>query len=654
MNLPHSSDEKRAEQELALRAGIEAAQEQLKMAVQAAGMGVWRVDIATNKHTTIQGSGPISGLDPAIYPTTIEAFFALVHPDDRDAVNQSVQRSFTTGNYKAEFRIVLPDGTVRWVSARGQCLRDPSGKPLVLTGVDLDITERKRAEEALQHEQIFTRAILDSVPGLLYVYDAGGRLVRWNKQHEEITGYTAPELARMNIFDWFQGDETSTEKIQAAVRKVFQDGFADVEAHLQTRHGRKFFYFTGVRLDLDGKSYLAGIGIDISARQRLEEQFRQAQKMEAIGQLAGGVAHDFNNLLTVVQGNASLLLDARHLSESEVGLIRQITGAAERGAGLTRQLLLFGRKQMLQPFSVSLNDVVSNMMKMLQRILGEDITLDSFFGADLPAVRVDLSMIEQIILNLAVNARDAMPRGGSLQIATSTQTIDEQKVVSDADLAPGTYVCLEVSDSGCGIAPEHRRHIFEPFFTTKAVGKGTGLGLATVYSIVKQHRGAIEVQTEVDKGTTFRIYLPADPAAAAAPKSSSPELQLPKGNETILVVEDEQPVRLLVSNQLQRIGYTVLGAPTGPAALEIWKENKDRIHLLLTDMIMPGGMTGRELAERLRTEKPLLKVIYTSGYSTEVLDKAASLIEGFNFLQKPYQSAKLAHAVRDCLDEAQA
>jgi PAS domain S-box-containing protein len=653
MNLPDSPDEKRVEQELALRAGIEAAEEQLKMAVQAAGMGVWRVDIAANKHTTIQGSGPVSGLSADIYPHTVEQIFALIHPDDRESVNQSIQRAFETGQYKAEFRIVRPDTTVRWVSARGRCLRDPSGKPLVLTGVDVDVTERKRAEEALVREQIFTRAIFDSVPGLLYVYEENGRLVRWNKQHEEVTGYTAAELARMHLLDWFRGDEASTAQIKAAVHKVFSDGFGDAEAQLQTKHGPKYFYFTGVRLDIDGKTYLAGIGIDISARQRLEEQFRQAQKMEAIGQLAGGVAHDFNNLLTVVQGNASLLLDTKHFSESDIGLIRQITGAAERGAGLTRQLLLFGRKQMLQPFSVNLNAVVGNMAKMLHRILGEDITLESDFDPDLPAIRVDVSMIEQIILNLAVNARDAMPRGGSLRVATSAQTIGpgELKALSDSDIAPGTYVCLEVSDSGCGIAPEHRQHIFEPFFTTKAVGKGTGLGLATVYSIVKQHRGAIEVNSELERGTAFRIYLPAEAIKAPELKNDPADPRFPKGSETILVVEDEQPVRLLVSNQLQRFGYTVFGAANGPAALEIWNEHKDKIHLLLTDMVMPGGMTGRELAEKLRIEKPLLKVIYTSGYSTEILGKATTLVEGFNFLQKPYQSAKLAHAVRNCLDE---
>jgi two-component system, cell cycle sensor histidine kinase and response regulator CckA len=288
--------------------------------------------------------------------------------------------------------------------------------------------------------------------------------------------------------------------------------------------------------------------------------------------------------------------------------------------------------------------------KMLKRILGEDIVLQSRFAPDLPAIRVDVNMIEQILLNLAVNARDAMPHGGELTITSSVETVGQgPERLSGA--APGTYVCLDVRDTGCGIAPEHLPHIFEPFFTTKAVGKGTGLGLATVYAIVKQHQGWIEVKSEVGQGTAFRIYLPPAGTAPVGQKTAAAGAKLPTGTETILVVEDETSVRLLVTNQLQRWGYTVLNAATGVAALEVWKEHQAAIDLLLTDIIMPGGMTGRELAEKLRSEKPSLKVIYTSGYSTEILGKALTLTDGINFLQKPYQSAKLAHAVRKCMDE---
>ena len=291
------------------------------------------------------------------------------------------------------------------------------------------------------------------------------------------------------------------------------------------------------------------------------------------------------------------------------------------------------------------------MTRMLQRILGEDVALQSDFAPNLPAIRGDAGMLEQIILNLAVNARDAMPRGGRLRITSSVEAIGEERAQQKPDAVPGTYVCLDVRDTGSGIAPEHLSHIFEPFFTTKQVGKGTGLGLATVYGIVKQHGGWIDVESEPAKGSAFRIYFPVAGDSSSEPKTAPADLELPTGVETILVVEDESAVRLLVSNLLQRCGYTVLTAASGVAALDIWKEHKDQVQLLLTDMIMPGGMTGRELAENLRAENPLLKVIYTSGYSTDILEKASTLVDGFNFLQKPYQSQKLAQTVRACLDE---
>ena len=372
--------------------------------------------------------------------------------------------------------------------------------------------------------------------------------------------------------------------------------------------------------------------------------------MESVGQLAGGVAHDFNNILTVIQGNASLLLEAKNLSEADADQAKQIINAAERAAGLTRQLLLFGRKQAMQPAHLNLNQVVGNMTKMLQRILGEDIALRSDYSPVLPLVFADAGMIEQVLLNLAVNARDAMSVGGQLVIATASKTIGQECTQQNPAAAPGQYVCLSVSDTGCGIAPGNLSQIFEPFFTTKEIGKGTGLGLATVYAIVKQHRGWIEVDSQVGKGTTFCIHLPVAREISAKQNTTAVIPELPRGNEVILVVEDEQAVRLLVGNLLQRCGYAVLSAVSGIDALNLWKQRKDGIQLLLTDMVLPDGMMGRELAEKLKGEKPQLKVIYTSGYSASVVGKGPSLVEGVNFLQKPYHPQNLAQTVRDCLD----
>ncbi|HKW30637.1 MAG TPA: PAS domain S-box protein, partial [Verrucomicrobiae bacterium] len=384
-------------------------------------------------------------------------------------------------------------------------------------------------------------------------------------------------------------------------------------------------------------------------RKHLEDQLRQSQKMEAVGQLAGGVAHDFNNILTVIQGNASLLLDPQLDPAERSGCSRQIVQAAERAASLTRQLLIFSRKQVMRPANVDLNEVVANLTKMLRRILGEDIVLQTNYAPDLALIHADAGMIEQVLMNLLVNARDAMPTGGQLSIGTSKEKFTKAQVEKNPEAVAGTHVRLTVRDTGCGIPGENLPRIFEPFFTTKAVGKGTGLGLATVYSIIQQHRGWITASSEVNNGSTFNIYFPAADGGRAGKEPAPAAVKLPHGTGTILVVEDELAVRVLVSNLLQRCGYTVLAAESGVAALKVWQEHQDRIQLLLTDIIMPDGMNGYELAQQLQAARPGLKVVYTSGYSGEVVGKSLSLVDGANFLQKPYLPQKLLQILQDHL-----
>jgi len=357
--------------------------------------------------------------------------------------------------------------------------------------------------------------------------------------------------------------------------------------------------------------------------------------MEAIGQLAGGVAHDFNNILTVIQGHASLLIAGGSLAGTSARSAQQIGQAAERAAGLPR---------------LDMNEVVSNMTKMLGRLLGEDIALQLNYFPRPALVRADAGMMEQVLLNLAVNSRDAMPKGGLLAIKISTVELVSGHGISHSEGHPGRFVCLSVIDTGCGIAPENLRRIFEPFFTTKEIGKGTGLGLATVYGIVKQHQGWIEVASELGKGAAFTVFLPlsGDPADVSA--EPAPENAVRGGKETILVVEDEAPVRELVCNLLAKYGYQILQADSGPKALEIWQDSRDRIDLLLTDLVMPDRINGRELAEKLLAERPNLKVIFTSGYSADVVGKDFALRDGLHYLQKPYHPQKLALTVRDCLD----
>ncbi|MDB6125192.1 MAG: multi-sensor hybrid histidine kinase [Pedosphaera sp.] len=403
---------------------------------------------------------------------------------------------------------------------------------------------------------------------------------------------------------------------------------------------------------------IAAIGVvhcyaaDITDRQNLEAQLRQSQKMESVGQLAGGIAHDFNNILTVIQGHGSLLTLSPNLPEEAIESAQQIALAAERAANLTRQLLTFSRRQIIQPKELDLNEVVSNMTKMLRRLLGEDITLQVKYGSSLPFVHADPGMMEQILLNLSVNARDAMPKGGRLFITTCTVNVDDNLARQHPGAKQGVYVGLIVKDTGTGIPPEILPRIFDPFFTTKDVGKGTGLGLATVYGIVQQHKGWTNVSSKVNKETIFEIFLPATAAkVAVADNAKESEAKVGGGTETILVVEDEAPLRVLVRSVLQRYGYNVLEAESGVNALPIWLEHKDQISLLLTDMVMPHGVSGRELAQRLQGDKPSLKVIYSSGYSLAVVGTDMVLREGLNFLQKPYHPRKLAQAVRDCLDQ---
>jgi signal transduction histidine kinase/CheY-like chemotaxis protein/HAMP domain-containing protein len=390
---------------------------------------------------------------------------------------------------------------------------------------------------------------------------------------------------------------------------------------------------------------------DITERISLEEQFRQIQKMESVGQLAAGVAHDFNNILTIIQGHSGLLMSRPNLSPAMTTSIQAVSFAAERASGLTRQLLMFSRKQVMQPRPIDLKDIVTNLSKMLQRLIGETITLQCRHPGMIPPVKGDPGMMEQVLMNLAVNARDAMPKGGQLIISTEHVAINEAHVRHHGNARPGNFVCLEVQDTGCGMDEATMKRIFEPFFTTKEAGRGTGLGLATVYGIVKQHNGWIEVNSRVGQGTTFIIYFPATSRTA----ESQTEIFVPTtyvrgGGETILVVEDEPVLLDLAQAILQDCGYNVLEAASGVDALTVWQKNGGAVDLLLTDMIMPDGLSGKDLAESLLGYKPNLKIIFTSGYNVEDLGGDLLQKKGFQFLQKPYTRLSLAKAVRDCLD----
>jgi two-component system cell cycle sensor histidine kinase/response regulator CckA len=509
--------------------------------------------------------------------------------------------------------------------------------------------KHQRAEKMIQSERDFSEASLNSLPGIFFLYDQAGKFLRWNRNFERISGYATEEIARMRPFDFFVGDER--DYITKKIEEVFTEGDANAEAHFTARDGtRTPYYFTGHKIQMEGKTCLIGVGIDISEREKLEAQFIEAQKMEVIGHLASGVAHDFNNILAVIVGYSDLMMQDLGPDHPLRKHVEEIRHATERAAGLTRQLLVFSRRQTVQPVVLDLNDVVKDLNKMLRRLIDENIELTMVPGKQTGRVKADSGYVGQVLMNLVVNARDAMPKGGKLTIATNNVTLDENYARTHTGAIPGDYVMLSVSDTGTGMTDAVKAHLFEPFFTTKPKGKGTGLGLATCRTIVQQSGGHIGVYSEVGKGTTFKIYFPRVEQPmdrSTKPGETSP---LPRGTETLLLVEDEPSVRHLTCRILESQGYNVLRANNGQDALHVAREHKGSpIRLVVTDVIMPL-MGGKVMAEWLKTTYPDLKILFTSGYTDDAIAQHGVLETGVEFLSKPYTPAMLARKVREMLD----
>jgi len=542
------------------------------------------------------------------------------------------------------------DGNVTPIEVRAGRV-EYNGKPALLLHVR-DITERRAAEAAVQSSEMLFRSVWENSVDGMRLTDGTGTIIAVNRAYCKLVGMEAEQLEG-KLFTIVYAETENPPAILERQREHFRTHAANRKFQRQYKlhNGQEIaLEISDSFIELHGQPMLLfSLFRDITTQRRLEEQLRQSQKMEAIGQLAGGVAHDFNNILTVIHGHASLLLSSE-LNDSAARSAQQITQAAERAAALTRQLLTFSRRQLIQPRKLDMNRIVSNMTDLLGRLLGEDVSLQLNYCSSPAMVEADAGMMEQVLLNLSVNARDAMPKGGKLAVRISITDINEAHVQKHPEAREGRFVCVSNTDTGCGIALENLQRIFEPFFTTKEVGKGTGLGLATVYGIVKQHQGWIEVESAIGQGTTFRIYIPfAGPAQSAAEKPTT-QITIRGGTETILLVEDEKPVRELVSRVLSKYGYTILQAGNGPEALKIWNQHKNTISMLFTDLVMPDNMNGRELAEKLRAERSELKVVFTSGYSADIVGKDFKLEPDLNFLQKPYQPQTLALTVRRCLD----
>jgi len=583
--------------------------------------------------------------------------FEQIHPEDRNRVIQAAEETHRTGvGQRLEYRMRHKDGTWRTLESTAGAIRNARGEIEQLVIVNRDISERKRAERALQNSEARYRGLVENTTRYgICEATLGGRFLDANRALVEMLGYkTKDQLLKVNLSSEIFRDPHALQGLVKECR--IGEKSKDVEVEWKCEDGTPLVVRCNGRPVKDEQGELVGIEViaeDVTERRAFEEQLRAAQKMEAIGRLAGGVAHDFNNLLGVIIGYSELLQERLKPTDPLRATVEEIRKAGRRASSLTHQLLAFSRQQVLEPRIIDLNAVVADTEKMLRRLIGEHIELVTSLAPDLRTVKADPGQIERVIINLAINARDAMPNGGRLTIETANAELDQGPDPRLPSLVPGSYVLLAMSDNGIGMDAQTQARVFEPFFTTKQRGKGTGLGLATVYGVIKQSGGYIWVYTEPGKGSTFKIYLPLLEEAVPETKLSSGPVPPFHGSETILLVEDEDSLRTLVRELLEESGYTVLDAAGGEQAILVAKQYQGAIDLLLTDMVMPG-MSGQELAENLHALRPETKALYMSGYLGYSAGRHDILEPDTLLLQKPFTRNALVDKVREVLETQEA
>jgi len=654
--------------------------ERLQLAFDSANDGLWDWYVPTGSAYFSPRYYTMLGYSPGEFPPSYESWSRLVHPDDLVPAKAEIHGCIERGQegYAVEFRMRTLDGRWRWILSRGRVIeRAAGGKAVRMVGTHVDITEYKVLEERLRASEVKFRSFIEQAAEGIMLTDEQGIIIEFNPAAERILGLHCAEaigqpawslMERLAVKGMGIPPQALQQSAEERVRQALASGQTDflnrrfeatmpAEGPFPVRYLEHYIF--PIRTDQGFR--LGSITHDVTEQRRAQEELHaseerlvQAQKMEAVGRLAGGIAHDFNNLLTVIRGYSEMVREALPGSSPLRGDVEEISRAAQRAAALTAQLLAFGRRQILRPRVISLNALVRDMQKMLRPVIGEDVELEVRLAPQLGNIRTDPGQVEQVLTNLALNARDAMPGVGRITLASSNCEVGPRPLPEHPEVKPGRYVLLQVSDTGCGMEPRVLEHLFEPFYTTKEKGKGTGLGLSTAYGIIKQSGGYIFCASEVGRGTRFDIYFPVDDGKLEEEPGRAASGQTGTGpTATVLLVEDEQAVRGFARSVLTAGGYRVLEAARATEALEAAQAAAEPIDLLLTDVVMPG-MNGRQLAERLTGAYPGLKVLFMSGYTENAIAPRGVVEEGTAFIQKPFGAEDLLARVRDELERAAA
>ena len=644
------TEHKRAE------AALRESEQRLDMAQHAAKAGVWDWNLLTGHIEWSKYMYDLFGLDPMLKVSSFDLWNSILHPDDRELAGLRIEKALTDQTtLNSDYRVIMPDGQIHWINAAGQGQYDAQGRPVRMIGICLDITERKQAEEALKENNELFSLFMQYSPVYTFikiVTPTESRVVQASDNFRQMIGISGEDMKGKTMAELFPAEFAA--KMTAEDWDVIDKG--QVLKLDEELNGR---FYTTIKFPIikENKKLLAGYTIDITDQRRAEEekikletQLQQAHKMESVGRLAGGVAHDFNNMLQVILNHTDVALEQVDPTQPLHESLEEIRKAAERSADLTRQLLAFARKQTVVPKVLDLNEIIENMLRMLHRLIGEDINLTWLPGTGIGPVRMDPSQIDQIMANLCVNARDAIAGVGKITIETGSVDFDEDYCAEHAGFLPGEYVRLTFSDDGCGMDKATLEMLFEPFFTTKEIGKGTGLGLATVYGIVRQNNGFINVYSEPGQGTTFTIYLPRYVVKTGQTQTKDTLEPALRGHETILLVEDEPEILKGVKRILETLGYRVLAASMPGEAIRLAKAHAGEIHLLITDVVMPE-MNGRDLAKNLLSLYPYLKRLFMSGYTADIIAHHGVLDEGVHFIQKPFSTQNLAAKIRQALSQ---